>query len=135
MQDFPAVRPTSSPSTSASGTVAGDRTTSRLARGKSIAMKYLARVFAGLLLVAGLSLVAQSNDPQQQQNQKNPDTKQVHTEKPDRGQQVFAQNCSRCHNAPEGFSPRVSGTIATHMRVRANLSDADFKALVKFLNP
>lgn len=53
----------------------------------------------------------------------------------DRGQQVFAQNCSRCHNAPEGFSPRISSTIARHMRVRASLSEADFKALQKFLNP
>jgi len=53
----------------------------------------------------------------------------------DRGQQVFAQNCSRCHNAPEGFSNHISGTVARHMRVRANLSDADYKALLKFLNP
>ncbi len=54
---------------------------------------------------------------------------------PDRGQQVFEQNCSRCHNPPEGFSPRISGTIAMHMRVRANLSDKDYKALLHFLNP
>jgi cytochrome c5 len=53
----------------------------------------------------------------------------------DRGQQVFNQNCSRCHNAPEGFSPSISGTIAMHMRVRASLSDADYKALLRFLNP
>ncbi len=98
-------------------------------------MKYLTRACAGLLLVTSLPLLAQSNNPQQQQNQTKQHTKQVHTEAPDRGQQVFSQNCSRCHNAPEGFSPRVSGTIATHMRVRANLSDTDFKALMKFLNP
>jgi cytochrome c5 len=55
--------------------------------------------------------------------------------KPDRGQQVFAQNCSRCHNSPEGFSPHISGTIARHMRVRAGLSDEDYKALRHFLNP
>src|SRR5205823_4245750 len=55
--------------------------------------------------------------------------------KADRGQQVFAQNCSRCHNAPEGFSPRISGTIARHMRIRALLSDNDYKALRQFLNP
>lgn len=53
----------------------------------------------------------------------------------ERGQQVFTQNCSRCHNAPEGFSPRISGTIARHMRVRASLSEADYQALLKFLNP
>jgi mono/diheme cytochrome c family protein len=55
--------------------------------------------------------------------------------KSDRGQQVFAQNCSRCHNSPEGFSSHISGTIARHMRVRAGLSDEDYKALRHFLNP
>jgi cytochrome c5 len=53
----------------------------------------------------------------------------------ERGQRVFEQNCSRCHNAPEGFPPSVSGTIATHMRVRAGLSEADYKALLRYLNP
>ncbi|HEX4037338.1 MAG TPA: cytochrome c [Acidobacteriaceae bacterium] len=53
---------------------------------------------------------------------------------PDRGQQVFEQNCSRCHNPPEGFPPTVSGTIAMHMRVRAGLSEADYKALLRYLN-
>lgn len=97
-------------------------------------MKYLTRIFA-ILLLTGLPLLAQSNDAQQQQDQKAAHAKQVHAENPDPGQKVFAQNCSRCHNAPESFSPRISGTIATHMRMRANLSDADAKALLKFLNP
>jgi hypothetical protein len=48
---------------------------------------------------------------------------------------VFEENCSRCHNAPEGFPPSISGTIATHMRVRAGLSEADYKALLRYLNP
>lgn len=51
------------------------------------------------------------------------------------GERVFTQNCSRCHNAPEGFSPRISATIARHMRVRANLSSQDEQALRHFLNP
>lgn len=56
-------------------------------------------------------------------------------EQKDPGERVFQQNCSRCHNAPEGFSPRLSGTIARHMRVRANLSRDDEQALLHFLNP
>jgi cytochrome c5 len=51
------------------------------------------------------------------------------------GQQVFEQNCSRCHNAPQGFSPRISGTVVRHMRVRAGLSAEDEKALLRFFNP
>ena len=53
----------------------------------------------------------------------------------ERGQFVFEHYCVRCHTPPQGFSPRISRTVAMHMRVRANLSDEDFKALVHFLNP
>jgi cytochrome c5 len=51
------------------------------------------------------------------------------------GQQVFDQNCSRCHTTPQGFSPRISGTVARHMRVRAGLSKEDEQAILRFLNP
>jgi cytochrome c5 len=53
----------------------------------------------------------------------------------DEGDRVFQQNCSRCHNAPEGFSSRISGTIVRHMRVRASLSQHDEEELLRFLNP
>jgi cytochrome c5 len=53
----------------------------------------------------------------------------------DEGARVFQQNCSRCHNTPEGFSPRISGTISRHMRVRASLSKHDEEVLLRFLNP
>jgi cytochrome c5 len=51
------------------------------------------------------------------------------------GEKVFAENCERCHNAPQGFSPAISGTVLLHMRARANLSKADVQALLRFLNP
>lgn len=51
------------------------------------------------------------------------------------GQRIFEQNCSRCHNAPEGFSPNISGTIVRHMRVRASLSKHDEEQLLRFFNP
>lgn len=51
------------------------------------------------------------------------------------GERVFAQNCSRCHNAPEGFSPSISGTVVRHMRVRAQLSQHDEQELLRFFNP
>lgn len=54
---------------------------------------------------------------------------------PAEGQRVFEQNCSRCHNPPEGFSTRISGTIARHMRVRAGLSQYQEQAILRFLNP
>ena len=53
----------------------------------------------------------------------------------DDGQQIFQQHCSRCHTAPDGFSPRISGTIVRHMRVRASLSENEEKELIRFFNP
>jgi cytochrome c5 len=54
---------------------------------------------------------------------------------PEVGQRIFEQNCLRCHTAPNGFSPHISGTVVMHMRVRASLSEADAQALLRFLNP
>jgi mono/diheme cytochrome c family protein len=96
-------------------------------------MKRVQRVMLGCLALAATAAMGQIKSPPQQQPHGS--TKAVHVVNPDRGQQVFNQNCSRCHNAPEGFSPSISGTIARHMRVRANLSEADYKSLLRFLNP
>jgi len=52
-----------------------------------------------------------------------------------RGEQKFQQNCSRCHNAPQELSPRISGTVVMHMRVRASLSAADAQAILQYLAP
>lgn len=68
-------------------------------------------------------------------SQKPAKIKPVHSAQPRDGQQVFAQNCERCHNAPQSFSPNISGTVARHMQVRANLSEQDVQALMRFLNP
>lgn len=97
-------------------------------------MQHLRRITLGALLIATMPLVghAESGSPQAHRQTQPKPVPAVHS---DRGQQVFEQNCSRCHNAPEGFSPQISGTIARHMRVRAGLSDADYKALLRFFNP
>jgi len=51
------------------------------------------------------------------------------------GTTKFKQNCARCHEAPQSFSPRISGTILRHMRVRASLSAQDERDILRFLNP
>jgi cytochrome c5 len=51
------------------------------------------------------------------------------------GDQVFAANCSRCHAAPMSLSPRITGTVIMHMRVRARLSKRDEQLLLKYLAP
>jgi cytochrome c5 len=98
-------------------------------------MKYLGRLAQGLLLLTATTAMGQVTSLPSQPPQSKPALKAVHAAHPDRGQQVFDQNCTRCHNTPDGFSPNISTTIAMHMRLRANLSDADYKALLHFLNP
>jgi mono/diheme cytochrome c family protein len=64
--------------------------------------------------------------------------KQDKTSRPDppsEGERAFRQNCARCHNAPDNLPSQSSGTIIRHMRVRANLSREDERAILKFLNP
>ncbi len=51
------------------------------------------------------------------------------------GEEVFATNCSRCHAAPMSLSPRITGTVIMHMRVRARLSQHDEQLLLKYLAP
>ncbi|MFZ1937769.1 MAG: hypothetical protein WBA18_10465 [Terracidiphilus sp.] len=97
-------------------------------------MKLSNALMIGCLAAAATASNGQtSSTPQTPKPQKDPQNVQAASS--DRGQQVFKQNCYRCHQEPEGFSPSISGTIARHMRVRAGLSDEDFKALMKFLNP
>jgi cytochrome c5 len=97
-------------------------------------MKHVAQIMIGCLALAAVAAAGQPRGtPQQTQPQTAP--QKPHPANSGRGEEVFHQNCFRCHQEPEGFSPSISGTIATHMRVRAGLSDPDVKALLEFLNP
>lgn len=51
------------------------------------------------------------------------------------GEEVFAANCARCHRPPMSISPRITGTIIMHMRMRARLSRQDEQLLLKYLAP
>jgi cytochrome c5 len=102
-------------------------------------MKHLKFILIVCVVLASSGAVAEMNDsPSQSQPAATGQAARTESGKAqstDRGQQVFNQHCSRCHNAPDKFSTRISGTIVRHMRVRANLSEADYRALLKFLNP
>jgi cytochrome c5 len=51
------------------------------------------------------------------------------------GEQIFMEQCSRCHRPPMSISPRITGTIIMHMRVRAKLSREEEKVLLRYLAP
>lgn len=107
-------------------------------------MRNLMRRFPfSIALVAGLMafvavpvLVASDPGARQENAPARPEAKRaVAAGNQDAGEQKFKQNCSRCHTTPESFSPRVSGTILRHMRVRASLSEQDERDILRFLNP
>jgi cytochrome c5 len=51
------------------------------------------------------------------------------------GEELWSNNCQRCHNLqpPTMYSPAQWDIIVHHMRVRANLTGADQRAIAEFL--
>lgn len=101
------------------------------------------RTVLRIALIAGLgvlptlpAILAQQSQPQDAKPAaQQPEKAQASTADASEGEKKFKQNCSRCHEAPESFSPRISGTIVRHMRVRASLSEKDAREILRFLNP
>lgn len=100
-------------------------------------MRYCPRLIFGVFCIAALPLLSQSsNSPTKPASNTQSARKSNSRATPERdGEQKFKQNCSRCHQAPEGFPPHISGTIVRHMRVRASLSEQDERDILRFLNP
>lgn len=96
------------------------------------------RVFLTFVLLTSSVVLAQTAKqdprPSTQANKNQPPTHATQQHE-DEGTRIFRQNCSRCHNTPEGFSPRISETVLRHMSVRASLSMRDKAELLRFLNP
>ncbi len=46
---------------------------------------------------------------------------------------AYKSNCTRCHVAPRKFSERETATIVRHMRVRANLTEEEEAAIIRYL--
>jgi len=91
-------------------------------------------VIAGAFAVL-LPLMAQKGPDPKASPARTAHVQPAHDDEGAQGQRVFKQNCARCHDAPQGFPPQISGTVLRHMRVRANLSASDEKALLHFMNP
>lgn len=46
---------------------------------------------------------------------------------------VYKANCARCHQAPDNLEARKMATVLRHMRVRANLPQKEYRALLRYL--
>lgn len=98
----------------------------------------LKSIYAGFLLLAVVPVLSQTGSDRTAAaggGQQPAKSNAVQVAQKRDGQQVFEQNCSRCHNAPQGFSPSINVAVARHMRVRAGLSKEDEQAILRFLNP
>jgi mono/diheme cytochrome c family protein len=51
------------------------------------------------------------------------------------GERLFEVNCQRCHRPPDQLSPKITGSVLRHMRVRAMLTKEDEQAILKYLAP
>ena len=49
------------------------------------------------------------------------------------GEEAYRTNCTRCHNTPPSLTERQSRVVVSHMRVRANLTERDAKAILRYL--
>jgi mono/diheme cytochrome c family protein len=49
------------------------------------------------------------------------------------GEKRFRTNCSRCHQAPHKFPPRVMASAIRHMRVRALITDEDMRLILRYM--
>jgi mono/diheme cytochrome c family protein len=49
------------------------------------------------------------------------------------GEKRFHANCSRCHQYPHKFPPRMMATIVRHMRVRATITDEDMRLVLRYM--
>jgi cytochrome c5 len=94
-------------------------------------------LLVGVLILSSLSALAVAAHPDGSQvaSPVRKSSAQPPAQPQDEGEKLFQQHCSRCHNAPDGFSPRISGTVLRHMRVRASLSQHEEEVLLRFFNP
>ena len=70
-----------------------------------------------MLCLAALPLLAQSR----------------HKKPPIDPDDTYKNNCMRCHAAVQEYSPAKTATIVMHMRVRANLTEEETQAILRYL--
>jgi cytochrome c5 len=100
-------------------------------------MKNWKFVLPGFFLLAALPVLSQQGNGNSTQSNGAQQTRtgKVIILQQDDGERKFEQNCSRCHNAPENLSPRVTKAVLRHMRVRALLSKQDEEDILHYLRP
>jgi cytochrome c5 len=92
-------------------------------------------VTAAALLSATAPLLSQATPAKPVPPKNAAPAKRIPATHSDPAERAFQANCNRCHYAPETLSPRITGTVVRHMRIRANLSAEDERLILSYLNP
>jgi cytochrome c5 len=100
-----------------------------------IEMKPLLRGIALVLLSRGFLPTVRAQAVKPGGQMKKTQQKKAAVAHQDPAVRVFQTHCSRCHSAPETLSPSLTGTVARHMRVRANLTAEEERLIYSFFNP
>lgn len=90
-------------------------------------------VLAVTLAVAGAQSGTSTNNGQQPPASKESATKRKNIRKNFSPDDVYKSNCTRCHAEVPKYDVRREKTILRHMRVRANLTGDEAKALLEYL--
>jgi len=87
------------------------------------------------ILLAAVSLVAMIGCGDNAQRSSISDTQASAAVPQKAGAQLWAENCSRCHNIrpPQSFSDTQWQAITHHMRLRANLTGEETRKITEFL--
>lgn len=105
----------------------------RLRGGISLGLVIAAVYTASIALVAGADPKPEKEPKPEKKTEKKVEKKAE--KKRLAGSELYAIHCGRCHaeRYPTEFTAAQWKTIATEMRVRANLPAADVRAIVKYL--
>jgi len=94
------------------------------------------KIAIGLLAAGAIALAygCQSSSSQTSSSGKS-DVQKMSTESNKAGSELWAENCTRCHNArpPDQYSDAQWDVIVHHMRLRANLTGGEARKIAEFL--
>jgi mono/diheme cytochrome c family protein len=99
-------------------------------------MKALKNKFYALILIPLFILcLASSYGAENSGTEEKPKQKQDKSGDFIRGAQVWASNCTRCHNVrdPKEFNDREWQVIVSHMRIRAGLTGQEARDTLEFM--
>jgi cytochrome c5 len=97
--------------------------------------RFLFRSASIIVFSVFLSAAAKNSSSQQQPDGQNLSTAKPAATEGEKGEKLFQTQCGRCHALPEDLSPREARAVIRQMRVRANLTAADERLILKYLAP